>query len=93
MSKSAALFLTKDGDLHLYCDEMYAKTLQTGLPVDEPLYGGVDVLGCCVQIKSEILRHPDMSNALHKLSCYCTILCYLAMHLLIVIFMCFPLCV
>ena len=67
MSKSAALLLTENGDLHLYCDEMYVERLQTGLPVGEPLYGGVDVLGCHMQIKSEILSWPDPSNPFRNL--------------------------
>ena len=67
MSKSAALLLTENGDLHLYCDEMYVERLQTGLPVGEPLYGGVDVLGCLMQIKSEILSRPNPSNPFRNL--------------------------
>ena len=77
MSRSAALLLTENGNLHLYCDGVYVRRLQTGLPVDKPLYGGVDVLGDCVQLKSEILSLPDSSNTFKskfEFLSYCTLM-------------------
>lgn len=59
MSLSAALLLTPDGDLYLYCDEiLYSDKLKSGLLVGQRLWGAVDVYGCCVQLKSETLSRP-----------------------------------
>jgi hypothetical protein len=55
MSTSAVLLLTGVGQLHLYCDDKFAVTLSSYLPVHTPLWAAVDVSGCCVQLKSEIL--------------------------------------
>ena len=64
MSDSAALYLTAEGELHLYCDEEYARHLASGLPVHKPLWGAVDVFGNCVQLKSELLIWPDEGIAI-----------------------------
>ena len=62
MSHSATLLWTDDGELHLYCDEEHAKIISSDLPVGQPLWGAVDVVGNCIQIKSEILDQGNASN-------------------------------
>ena len=58
MNKSVCLLLTAKGDLHIYFDERHITKLESGLPVDKPLWGAVDVSGKCARIKSEQLRKP-----------------------------------
>ena len=58
MSKSLCLLITSHGDLHIYFDGRYIKKLESGLPVDKPLWGAVDVSGRCIRVKSELLCEP-----------------------------------
>ena len=47
--------ITENGDLNLFIDGNYMKTVATGLPVHHAIFGVVDVHGKCAKIKSEIL--------------------------------------
>jgi hypothetical protein len=58
ISKSLCLYLTPNGELHIYFDGKHIKKIESGLPVDVPLWGAVDVSGRCVQIKSQLLLKP-----------------------------------
>ena len=47
--------ITENGDLNLFLDGNSMKTVATGLPVHQAIFGVVDVRGKCTKIKSEIL--------------------------------------
>ena len=47
--------ITENGDLNLFIDGNYKKTVATGLPVHQAIFGVVDVGSNCTKIKSEIL--------------------------------------
>ena len=47
--------ITENGELNLFIDGNYKKTVATGLPVHQAIFGVVDVGHKCTKIKSEIL--------------------------------------
>ena len=47
--------ITENGELNIFIDGNYKKTVATGLPVHQAIFGVVDVCGDCTKIKSEIL--------------------------------------
>ena len=47
--------ITENGELNLFIDGNYKKTVATGLPVHQAIFGVVDVRDKCTKIKSEIL--------------------------------------
>ena len=47
--------ITENGDLNLFIDGNYMKTVATGLPVHQAIFGVVDVRNKCAKIKSAIL--------------------------------------
>ena len=47
--------ITRDGSLNLFLDGQFLKTVATGLPVKQAMFGVVDVRGSCTKIKSETL--------------------------------------
>ena len=47
--------ITENGELNIFIDGNYMKTVATGLPVHQAIFGVVDVCGKCTKIKSEIL--------------------------------------
>ena len=47
--------ITENGELNIFIDGNYMKTVATGLPVHQAIFGVVDVIGNCTKIKSEIL--------------------------------------
>ena len=47
--------ITENGELNIFIDGNYMKTVATGLPVHQAIFGAVDVGGNCAKIKSEIL--------------------------------------
>ena len=47
--------ITENGELNIFIDGNYMKTVATGLPVHQAIFGVVDVIGSCTKIKSEIL--------------------------------------
>ena len=47
--------ITENGDLNLFIDGNYKKTVATGLPVHQAIFGVVNVRSSCTKIKSDIL--------------------------------------
>ena len=47
--------ITENGELNIFIDGNYMKTVATGLPVHQAIFGVVNVGGNCIKIKSEIL--------------------------------------
>ena len=47
--------ITENGELNIFIDGNYIKTVAIGLPVHQAIFGVVDVIGNCTKIKSEIL--------------------------------------
>ena len=47
--------ITENGELNIFIDGNYKKTVATGLPVHQAIFGVVDVCGNYNKIKSEIL--------------------------------------
>ena len=47
--------ITENGELNLFLEGNYMKTVATGLPVHQAIFGVVDVYNNCTKIKSEIL--------------------------------------
>ena len=47
--------ITENGELNIFIDGNYKKTVATGLPVHQAIFGVVRVHGKCTKIKSEIL--------------------------------------
>ena len=47
--------ITENGDLNLFIDGHVTKTVATDLPVEQAIFGVVNVRGNCTKIKSEIL--------------------------------------
>ena len=47
--------ITENGELNIFIDGNYMKTVATGLPVHQAIFGVVDVNGNCTKIKSDIL--------------------------------------
>ena len=47
--------ITENGELNIFIDGNYKKTVATGLPVHQAIFGVVDVRFTCTKIKSEIL--------------------------------------
>ena len=47
--------ITENGELNIFIDGNYKKTVATGLPVHKAIFGVVNVCGNCTKIKSEIL--------------------------------------
>ena len=47
--------VTENGELNIFIDGNYMKTVATGLPVHQAIFGVVNVSYDCAKIKSEIL--------------------------------------
>ena len=47
--------ITENGELNIFIDGNYKKTVATGLPVHQAIFGVVDVCYNCTKIKSDIL--------------------------------------
>ena len=55
VGQSVGLLVTGDGDLYLFVDGKHREMVWSGLPIDQPLWGVVDVYGVCAKIKADIL--------------------------------------
>ena len=55
VGNKVGLLITSNRELHLFFDEKLVCKLATGLPVENPVFGTVDVQHSCFMIKSEIL--------------------------------------
>ena len=49
------LQISTNGQLHMFVNDQHMDCVATGLPVNKPLWGAVDVFGRCTEIKSEML--------------------------------------
>ena len=52
---SVGLLIDNTGALHIFFNGSSSERLATGLPINKPLWGVVDVCGYCTKIKSEML--------------------------------------
>ena len=50
-----AIQITDTGKMNIFFNGKFAETIASNLPTDTHLYGAVDVLGLCCNIKSELL--------------------------------------
>ena len=55
INQKVGLLLSPDGDLHVYLDGQHIMKAASGLPVDKPLWGLVNVYANCSKMKSELL--------------------------------------
>ena len=55
INQKVGLLLSPDGDLHVYLDGRHITKAASGLPVNQPLWGLVNVYSNCSKIKSELL--------------------------------------
>ena len=53
--QTVGLLISTNGQLHVYIDGRHSECIASGLPVNKPLFGAVDVYGDCTKIKSEFL--------------------------------------
>ena len=53
--QSVGLQISTDGQLNLFFNGKHMDCVATGLPVNKPLWGAVDVYASCTKIKSEML--------------------------------------
>ena len=49
------LLISTNGQLHMCIDGRHSECIASGLPVNKPLFGAVDVRNNCIKIKSEFL--------------------------------------
>ena len=49
------LQISTNGELYMFIDDQHMQCIATGVPVNKPLWGAVDVLGHYTKIKSEML--------------------------------------
>ena len=54
-NQSIGLLLSSDGSLSVYLDGQYIKRAADDIPLNQPLWGVVDVCGICSMITSEIM--------------------------------------
>ena len=55
LGQTVGLLVTRSGELHLFLNRVHHKMIASGLPINTPLWGAVDVYGTCTKIKSETL--------------------------------------
>ena len=53
--EQVSLMISTDGELHLYINKKHVQMVATGLPVNQAIWGAVDVYWRCAKIKSEML--------------------------------------
>ena len=53
--QTVGLLLSEEGNLHVYLNGRYVQSAASGLPVDQPLWGAVDLFDRCTKIRSELL--------------------------------------
>ena len=53
--EQVSLMVSTDGELHLYINKKHVQMVTTGLPVNQAIWGAVDVYARCTKIKSEML--------------------------------------
>ena len=53
--QTVGLLISTSSHLHVYIDGCHSECIASGLSVNKPLFGAVDVCGKCTKIKSEFL--------------------------------------
>ena len=69
--QTVGLLISTNGQLHLYIDGRHSECLASGLPVNKPLFGAVDVRDDCTKIKSEFLSGELDGVYIHVYTCTC----------------------
>ena len=69
--QTVGLLISTDGQLHMYIDGRHSECIASGLPVNKPLFGAVDVYGNCTKIKSEYLSGELDGVYIHVYTCTC----------------------
>ena len=54
-NQKVGILLSASGNLHVYVDGKHVEMVATKLPVNQPLWGAVDMRGTCIAISSEML--------------------------------------
>ena len=69
--QTVGLLISTNGQLHVYIDGRHSECIASGLPINKPLFGAVDVLGNCTKIKSEFLSGELDGVYIHVCTCTC----------------------
>ena len=69
--QTVGLLISTNGQLHVYIDGRHSECIASGLPVNKPLFGAVDVYGKCTKIKSEFLSGELDGVYIHVYTCTC----------------------
>ena len=69
--QTVGLLISTNGQLHVYIDGRHSECIASGLPVNKPLFGAVDVHGTCTKIKSEFLSGELDGVYIHVYTCTC----------------------
>ena len=64
--EKVGLQISTNGEFYMFINEQHMQCIATGLPVNIPLWGAVDVRGNCTKIKSEMLSGE---SDIHMLFC------------------------
>ena len=69
--QTVGLLISTKGQLHVYIDGRHSECIASGLPVNKPLFGVVDVYDNCTKIKSEFLSGELDGVYIHVYTCTC----------------------
>ena len=69
--QTVGLLISNNGQLHMYIDGRHLECIASGLPVNKPLFGAVNVHGNCTKIKSEFLSGELDGVYMHVYTCTC----------------------
>ena len=70
--QTVGLLISTNGQLHVYIDgRRHSECIASGLPVNKPLFGAVEVCAKCTKIKSEFLSGELDGVYIHVYTCTC----------------------
>ena len=69
--QTVGLLISTNGQLHVYIDGRHSECIASGVPVNKPLFGAVDVRSNCTKIKSEFLSGELDGVYIHVYTCTC----------------------
>ena len=69
--QTVGLLISTNGQLHLYINGRHSECIASGLLVNKPLFGAVNVCGNCTKIKSEFLSGELDGVYIHVYTCTC----------------------
>ena len=69
--QTVGLLISPNGQLHVYIDGRHSECIASGLLVNKPLFGAVDVCFDCTKIKSEFLSGELDGVYIHVYTCTC----------------------